>query len=324
MVQKIPQKLRAKILYEAGHKTPASLKRRGKIPIRSGSRYISEFNKGGSWERKPYKPRGNIKERSKLTKKIVRKARDRKKIWSSREIASSIGTSDTFVRNVLHESGFTHSGYKKKIYLTKERKDKRLSFAQEMLSKELDWGFTIFTDECSFWLSKCKPNRLWTEDPTLEQGTGTHGPKLHCWGAISARGALPLVIFEDNLEGETYVDILTKKIKLMHRMYSEGFIWQMDGSGVHRADIVHDYVYKNMPQTLNWPGYSPDLSPIENIWAWLKAKVNKEAPKTINSLKSCIKKYWRQVTPEFLAPYIDSMPERMNMVIENEGGKIKY
>lgn len=107
-------------------------------------------------------------------------------------------------------------------------------------------------------------------------------------------------------------------------MYSEGFVWQQDGSGVHRAGIVHDFINKKMPQSLQWPAYSPDLSPIENVWGWLKNKVNKEAPKTVQALRNCIRKYWRQLTPDILAPYIDSMPDRMDALIENEGGKVNY
>ena len=37
-----------------------------------------------------------------------------------------------------------------------------------------------------------------------------------------------------------------------------------------------------------------------------------------------IRKHWRRVNEEFLAPYFNSMPERMEMVIENEGEKINY
>ena len=81
-------------------------------------------------------------------------------------------------------------------------------------------------------------------------------------------------------------------------------------------------VRKVMPQRIEWPGQSPDLSPIENIWGWLKNEVNKDMPKIVDSLKKSIKKHWKRLDEDFLVPYFQSMNDRMKMVIENEGGKI--
>ena len=33
-------------------------------------------------------------------------------------------------------------------------------------------------------------------------------PKLHVWGAFSARGTFPLKVFKENLTGQLYIDIL--------------------------------------------------------------------------------------------------------------------
>ena len=66
----------------------------------------------------------------------------------------------------------------------------------------------------------------------------------------------------------------------------------------------------------------PYLSLIENIWGWLKVEVNREMPDTIKSLKKCIKKHWNRITPEFLAPYFEGMPERMEEVIRRGGDRI--
>ena len=45
---------------------------------------------------------------------------------------------------------------------------------------------------------------------------------------------------------------------------------------------------------------------------------------TISSLKSCIKKHWKKITPEFLKPYFDGMNGMMQEVIEKQGDKINY
>ena len=57
---------------------------------------------------------------------------------------------------------------------------------------------------------------------------------------------------------------------------------------------------------------------------WLKNQVYKDMPETVEDLKKSIIKHWKQVNEEFLAPYYNSMPERMEALIENEGDKINY
>ncbi len=45
---------------------------------------------------------------------------------------------------------------------------------------------------------------------------------------------------------------------------------------------------------IRWPGNSPDLNPIENVWSWMKRQL-KEAPCTnLEELKREILKLWCQ------------------------------
>ncbi len=193
-----------------------------------------------------------------------------------------------------------------------------------MLKRPHDWPYVVFTDEASFWLNKSQPNKMWLEDDTEVEGRGVHGPKLHLWGGITSKGALGLVIFEDNLDAKAYLTIMRAKVRELDDLFPEGWIWQQDGSGVHRANSVGDFITKNIYYNLDFPPYSPDLSPIENIWGWLKREVNKEMPRNVEALKACVKKHWARLDESFLCPYFDSMPERMEEVIRLKGSKTKY
>lgn len=330
MTGKIPQKIRAQVLWEAGHRTAKSMKRRGGIPVRSAERYIKDLKEGKSLERKPTPSRSNPRNRSNLAKKVIRKVKA-KEAQSLRDLANATGVSHTHIKSVLNENGYyVCSTNKNKVRIPEKARQKRRRFAEDMQDRESDWPFVIFSDECSFWLNKSKPNRIWTNktDNSMEiEGTTTHGPKIHLWGAITSRGPLKLQIFTENLEADDYVAILEQKVLEMRQLFPEGFIFQQDGSGVHRAGETVSFIERNMDDYFiypEWPPYSPDLSPIENVWAWLKAKVSKDMPKTIAALKKSIKKHWATIDAEFLSPYYETMPNRMVAVIENNGKKIKY
>ena len=86
-------------------------------------------------------------------------------------------------------------------------------------------------------------------------------------GAISARGATKLQIFEGRMNSKRYIRILRQRKGDMENLYPEGFYFQQDGHPCHTSRMTINYLEENFDFVLPWPPYSPDMSPIENIWA---------------------------------------------------------
>ena len=51
---------------------------------------------------------------------------------------------------------------------------------------------------------------------------------------------------------------------------AEGFSLVEDGSKIHISAYSRQFKLGNGIECSDWPGYTPDLNPIENVWRTLK------------------------------------------------------
>ena len=74
-------------------------------------------------------------------------------------------------------------------------------------------------------------------------------------------------------------------------------------------------------QTLTHPPNSPDLNPIEPLWAVLKRRVARipDSRKSLDSLWEAIQKVWEDLTDEEVTEVIGSMPARVEAVLKAHG-----
>lgn len=95
---------------------------------------------------------------------------------------------------------------------------------------------------------------------------------------------------------------------------------------VHTAKLTQDAFRELDIHTMRWPANSPDLNPIKNVWAILKSRINKRRPRplTKQEMADAISEEWEYLQPEAFQAAIDSMPRRVQLVIEAAGGPIRY
>lgn len=99
-----------------------------------------------------------------------------------------------------------------------------------------------------------------------------------------------------------------------------------DNARVHTAKLTQDTFRESDIHTMRWPANSPDLNPIKNVWAILKSRINKRRPRplTKQEMADAISEEWEYLQPEAFQAAIDSMPRRVQLVIEAAGGPIRY
>jgi hypothetical protein len=69
---------------------------------------------------------------------------------------------------------------------------------------------------------------------------------------------------------------------------------------------------------------SPDLNPIENLWAIMKRRVEELRSDTKEELINVIITAWEGIEMSSVNTFVDSMPEQLEEVITNEGSHISF
>ena len=122
---------------------------------------------------------------------------------------------------------------------------------------------------------------------------------------------------------ENYLQLIKSKLPVFMPIM-ECSIFQQDNARCHTAKICMAWLQDNF-QVLDWPGNSPDLNPIENLWVNIKRKISERKPQNLDELKENIKTVWTcDVTPELCKNLVYSMPNRIKNVILNKGYPTKY
>jgi transposase len=101
----------------------------------------------------------------------------------------------------------------------------------------------------------------------------------------------------------------------------------MDSDPKHTSRAARDVLDErgvNYVSRDDWPANSPDLNPIENVWAMLVDALNKNPPTTVQQLRSRIRAEWKKLAQSSIDNAIDSMPERLKLVREARGKAILY
>ena len=84
---------------------------------------------------------------------------------------------------------------------------------------------------------------------------------------------------------------------------------------------------------IDWPPYSPDLNPIEHLWAQLKQWINDNHPELSEMGKSeaayqalflAIREGWDAIAPIAIEKLVKSMDDRVNAVILAKGWYTRF
>ena len=117
-------------------------------------------------------------------------------------------------------------------------------------------------------------------------------------------------------------------------IYRRSLKYKQDNASIHKAGFVDIWLRDHfIPTVLNWPPYSPDLKPIEHLWARLKEMIYERHPE-LDSIQSKVEqeRILEEVLPlclqalnqSIIESLVESMPARIEACIAANGWKTRY
>ena len=188
----------------------------------------------------------------------------------------------------------------------------------------------VFTDEKTFWLGSSTTHAWQQLDDRIVEEEEKYPPKLHVWAGMGYYFKTELYFFEENLTSELYQKIISNRLPPNStspdcpKQVKKYYVVQ-DNDPKHKTkasmkllqEITNCRVYKH-------PANSPDLNIMEDGWSYLDRCVRESKVTTIEGLKKKLKTSWNQYSWSEIRASVNSMPTRLQQVLEREGGRTDY
>lgn len=235
------------------------------------------------------------------------------------------------VRNFLHGSNVHCRRPAKKVDMTQQHAECRLNFAMQNLDR--DWSHVIFTDEKTFCTSQDGKKLVWRPNHTrflpqnIVRTRRSSRLSLAYWGWMSAAGPGELTRIDTRMDAVEYIrileDVMLPSVRLLYPPPTP-ITFVQDNSSVHTSRIVREW-FNEHPDIvpLNWPPKSPDLNPIENLWAIMGQMWEHDLdapPRNRQTLHGHVTRIWESLRGRPTCHnLVTSVSGRMQETIDNHG-----
>jgi transposase len=271
--------------------------------------------------------------------RLLKRASDVNPQATARQLQAIVGgkaaqVSICTIKRSLHLSGRNAYRPMKAPSLSQSQMAVRLRWAMAHQFWTVEqWKSVIFSDESAF--DVCPPRSQFVRRSPggriSAAHTAQHRPFLQrvmVWACFCYSGPGPIVPVVGTMRQVNYLSTLQDHLlpQIVRWYGARPCVFQQDNAPCHKARSVKHFLDGQQFSVLEWPPYSPDLSPIENLWAIVKRKVHLEAVKTKPELLSRIQAIWKDDPGVKVAckSLIESMPRRIQACIDARGGPTKY
>lgn len=238
---------------------------------------------------------------------------------------------ETIRRRIVECGYLKKSKLKRKPRLQSHHKKARLNWAQEHMSYSDEWLQVVFSDEKKWNLDGPDGFSYYWHDlrkgPLTQFSRRQGGGSVMVWGGFAFNGQTSLAFLKGKQDSKAYQATLESNLLPFGEPLSgPNWKFQQDNASIHTSRSTKEWFIGKNITVLDWPAYSPDCNPIENVWGILTRVVyaNGKQYSTVSELKEAIEMAWYVIKPETLQKLVLSMKKRVFDLIKNHGSFIDY
>lgn len=186
------------------------------------------------------------------------------------------------LRRALARRGYHRCKALRKPPLSDRTKALRLAWALEHVNWTREqWNKILWTDET--WVTSIYHRTIYVTrrageefDDTCVRERVSHAPGWMFWGSFYGDQKGPCLFWEKEwktINSVRYTERIVPLIDGMVTMARNNHHYltvMQDGAPSHRNLLTLDELHERGIYPIDWPPYSPDLNPIEQIWDWMK------------------------------------------------------
>ena len=237
-------------------------------------------------------------------------------------LPKSLKASASTVRRDLRLSGLRSRvrPLRPNVYLTDPYR--RVAFAAALLRSDICFSSLLFSDEKNFNTNDYSHRKEWVPLGTRPsvRTRCRWAPMLMVWAVIGHNfkhlHVWPPKTKISSVEYQAAVERVLPRLA--------GKTLQQDGARAHTAQDTRAFMARNGVHLLeNWPPRSPDLSPIENLWALLQVNVSRRCPFDVDELAEVVKEEFAGIPMSIINSLVMSFEGRLRTCVELDGGYVQ-
>jgi transposase len=220
---------------------------------------------------------------------------------------------------------------KRKPPLKPIHKTARLAFGQMHMTWNAEWRNVIFSDEKKFNLDGPDGSAYYWHDLRKEEQLLSRrvmgGGSVMVWAGFCFSGKSPIVLLRGKQNTVAYERTLSDNLlPFIARLGGGQWQFVQDNATIHSKLERDGWFTTHNIAVIKWPSRSPDLNPIENLWASLARLVyaNGTQFQTVKELEEAIGRAWEAIDAQQLENLVRSMPNRIFELINKNGGPTSY
>lgn len=190
------------------------------------------------------------------------------------------------------------------------------------------WHNVIWSDETIISIQCNKLSKIWiNKNDTVIKRVIKHPIKIHIWGCILKNYKLMIHVYNGTINSDKYIEILELNLLPLIKKIQKSkpnILYQQDNAPSHTSFKMCEFFSNNNIEVMFWPANSPDLNPIENVWALLKKKVGKIYVSNKKELIDTILMQAKNIKIKTINKIINSMDHRIERLFQNSFDVIDY